>query len=190
VETVNFAYRDLKDRIWITVSTRVTPFVAAVETPTPDGRLYRMENGRLRLMAEGFHFTNEVRVDQAGKHIYVAETALGRVSRFALDGNGELGGRETFGPATLFQGALIDGIVFDADGNLWVTEVSRNGIYVITPNGEHRCIFRDPPGKTLQFPASLTFAGPDLKTVYIGSLLMSRLGMFRSPVPGQPMAHW
>jgi sugar lactone lactonase YvrE len=42
----------------------------------------------------------------------------------------------------------------------------------------------------VNFPASLAFAGPDLKTVYIGSTRMKRLGSFRSPVAGAPLAHW
>jgi len=34
--------------------------------------------------------------------------------------------------------------------------------------------------------ASVTFGGPDLKTVYLGSLMGSRLPCFRSPVAGLP----
>jgi hypothetical protein len=45
-------------------------------------------------------------------------------------------------------------------------------------------------GSRLQFPTSLCFAGPDRRTVYVGSLAMSRLPTFRSPVPGLPMSHW
>ena len=38
--------------------------------------------------------------------------------------------------------------------------------------------------------ASVTFGGPDLRTVYIGSLKGSRIPYFRSPVAGLPMVHW
>jgi len=38
--------------------------------------------------------------------------------------------------------------------------------------------------------ASVTFGGPDLRTVYIGSLKGSRIPCFRSPIPGLPMVHW
>jgi gluconolactonase len=38
--------------------------------------------------------------------------------------------------------------------------------------------------------ASVTFGGPDLRTVYIGSLRGTRLPHFRSPVAGLPMVHW
>ena len=45
-------------------------------------------------------------------------------------------------------------------------------------------------GPRLQFPTSVCFAGPDLRTVYVGSLAMSRLPTFRAPVAGLPMNHW
>jgi gluconolactonase len=38
--------------------------------------------------------------------------------------------------------------------------------------------------------ASVTFGGPDLQTVYIGSLKGRRIPFFRAPIPGLPMAHW
>ena len=47
-----------------------------------------------------------------------------------------------------------------------------------------------PEGKTLVFPTSIAFGGPDRKTAYIGSLRQKQLATFRSPVAGAPMAHW
>ena len=38
--------------------------------------------------------------------------------------------------------------------------------------------------------ASVTFGGPDLQTVYIGSLRGQRVPYFRAPAPGLPMVHW
>ena len=38
--------------------------------------------------------------------------------------------------------------------------------------------------------SSVTFGGPDLKTVYIGSLRGDRIPFFNSPVAGLPMVHW
>jgi gluconolactonase len=37
---------------------------------------------------------------------------------------------------------------------------------------------------------SVTFGGPDLRTVYMGVLKGSRIPYFRSPVAGLPMVHW
>jgi gluconolactonase len=180
--SANFVVLDARHRIWVTISARTVPRLNAVQEPIPDGFLLVFENGRARVAAEGLHFVNEVRIDRKYRHLYVAETALGRVTRFPLLDNGTLGSRETFGPDTLFPRALVDGLAFDAAGNVWVTEVSRNSIFTIASDGDSRCIFADPTGATLPFLSSLAFAGPDLRTVYVGSTRLQRLGMFRSPI--------
>jgi sugar lactone lactonase YvrE len=185
----NFVYRD-RERFWITVSTRTEPRREAMERGIPDGYVVLLENNKARIAAEGFVFTNEVRVDPARRHLYVAETGKGRVVRLPLGPDGSLGRMETFGPETMFPGARVDGITFDTEGNLWVTEITRNAIFVIAPDGACRKIFEDPSGKTVDFPASVVFAGPDLKTGYIGSIRMKRLATFRSPVAGVPLDHW
>ena len=38
--------------------------------------------------------------------------------------------------------------------------------------------------------ASITFGGPDLRTVYIGSLKGQRIPYFQAPIAGLPMVHW
>lgn len=187
--SANFVFIDARDRVWLTVSTRTVPRRDAVTTPIPDGSILLVEDGRAGLAADSLQFANEVRIDRAYRYLYVAETALGRITRFPLLADSTLGPRENFGPV-LFPGALVDGLAFDVEGTLWVTEVSRNGIHLIAPDGSHRCIFEDPAGKLLPFPSSLAFGGSDLRTVYVGSTRMKRLGMFRAPVPGEPLSHW
>jgi hypothetical protein len=38
--------------------------------------------------------------------------------------------------------------------------------------------------------ASIAFGGPDLRTVYLGSLFADRLATFRSPIAGATPPHW
>jgi sugar lactone lactonase YvrE len=189
--SVNFVYREPgSERVWITVSTRLVPRRQAVDQPTPDGYILCLERGKARLAASGFCFTNEVRVDRQKRHLYVAETAKGRVVRLPLAADGSLGKPEPYGPDPLGPGVRVDGLTFDAEGNLWVTDVAHNSLFVIAPDQTSRCVFEDRAGTTVNFPASVVFAGPDLKTVYIGSIPMKRLATFRAPVAGEPLAHW
>jgi sugar lactone lactonase YvrE len=187
---VNFVCIDQRGVLWTTVSTRTRPRSDAIQRPIPDGYVIRLDEGQPRIVAAGLCFPNELRVDEHYRHVYVAESAHGRVIRMPLLPNGALGNPEPFGPAPLFEGAIIDGIAFDALGGLWVTEVTRNGIHRISPNGACHCLLEDPAGKTLLFPASITFAGPDLRTVFVGSIRATHLATFRSPVPGAKLAHW
>jgi hypothetical protein len=45
-------------------------------------------------------------------------------------------------------------------------------------------------GSIAPWMASVTFGGPDLRTVYLGSLRGTTIPFFRAPVAGLPMAHW
>lgn len=212
---VNFVLRDSKDRVWITVTTRVKNWMQALRTDLADGYIARYEDGAFRIVAEGFRFTNEIRFDADERFLYVVETTGGCISRLRADEEGNLSNREIFGPSRLGQGAWPDGIAFDAYGNLWGTMVYSDKLFVLTPQGDLKILLDegDPvkvdrleqefldnnvTAETLfatgqgiaPWMASVTFGGPDLRTVYIGSLKGKSLPYFRAPVAGLPMVHW
>lgn len=215
VGKVNFVLRDSKDRIWMTVSTRVRNWMHALRTDLADGYVARFEGGTFRIVADGFRFTNEIRFDEKEEFLYVVETTGGCITRLRIDERGQVRERETFGPARLGSGAWPDGIAFDAHGNLWGTMVYSDKLFVLTPKGDLRILLDEgDPAKVCRLEeaflrnqvtedvlfatgrgvapwmASVTFGGPDLQTVYIGSLKGTRIPYFRSPVPGLPMVHW
>ena len=137
-----------------------------------------------------------------------------KVTRFRVGEDGSLTERETWGPEN--HGAMIDGIAFDNFGNLWGTHIFTDRIFAITPKGDLRIILDDDRGseagrKLLQafaeervtpelmlacggtvapWLASVTFGGPDLGTVYLGSLRGTTIPYFRSPVSGAAPVHW
>src|SRR3954470_23830 len=212
---VNFVLRDSKDRIWITISTRVKNWMHALRTDLADGYLARYENGRFRIVADGFRFTNEIRFDAREQFLYVVETTGGCITRLRIDERGEVTEREIFGPTTLGKGAWPDGIAFDTYGNLWGTLVYSDKLFVLTPEGDMRVLldegdpenvaaleqafFRNGVTEDVLFAtghgvapwmASVTFGGPDLGTIYIGSLKGKRIPYFKAPVPGLQMVHW
>ncbi|MGH2510554.1 MAG: SMP-30/gluconolactonase/LRE family protein [Ktedonobacteraceae bacterium] len=213
--TPNFVFRDSQDRIWIAVSTREETWWAAASYPRPDGYIILVDDKGPRVVAEGIYFTNEIRLDANEEYLYVAETMAMHIARFRVHPDGSLGPKEIFGPSSLGTASAVDGFTFDAAGNIWVTTVLRNGVGIITPKGDYHVVFEDinqefltafeerlrtrtaqpidmlmAAGKTLQMVTSVTFGGPDLRTVYLGTLGMHSLPTFRSPVAGLPMRHW
>ncbi len=60
---VNFVLRDSKDRLWLTVSTRIKNWMAAISPNIADGYVALADDRGLRIVADGFAFTNEVRLD-------------------------------------------------------------------------------------------------------------------------------
>jgi sugar lactone lactonase YvrE len=212
---VNFVLRDSQDRIWITVSTRRKNWMHALRGDLPDGYVARYIDGKFRIVADGFHFTNEIRMDAGEEFLYVAETTGGCVSRLRVAKDGSLSHREVFGPSSLGKGAWPDGIAFDSLGNLWGTMVYSDQLFVLTPQGNLRLLLDEGDAKKVEdleqaflankvdervlfatgqgiapWMASVTFGGPDLQTIYIGSLKGTRIPYFRAPAPGLPMVHW
>jgi sugar lactone lactonase YvrE len=211
---VNFVLRDRRDRLWLTISTKIKNWIEAVSPNVADGYIAVYDGKSMRIVADGFQFTNEIRFDAREQWLYIAETCGCRVTRMRVLDGGSLADRETFGPSD--HGAFIDGIAFDAFGNLWGTHIFKDRIFAITPQGDLRIILDDDRdseagravmdafrrdqvtpqliaatgGVIAPWFTSVTFGGPDLKTVYIGNLRSARIPHFRSPVAGFPMAHW
>jgi sugar lactone lactonase YvrE len=212
---VNFVLRDSKDRLWVTISTRIKNWMHALRTDLKDGYIARYEDGAFRIVADGFGFTNEIRFDAGERFLYVVETTGGCITRLRLGDRGDLLDREVFGPANLGKGAWPDGIAFDSFGNLWGTMVYSDKLFVLSPEGDLRILldegdplkvdalerqfFNNQVTEEVLFAtgqgiapwmASVTFGGPDLRTCYIGSLKGKNIPYFRAPVAGLPMVHW
>ncbi|RLA02689.1 MAG: SMP-30/gluconolactonase/LRE family protein [Gammaproteobacteria bacterium] len=211
----NYVFIDSKDRLWISISSRELPWFKTINTPTPDGYIILVDDNGPRIIADGIYFPNEIRMNEDETFLYVAETMKARMIRYPVNQDGSLGEMEVFGPENLGEGGYIDGFTFDADGNVWVTTIIRNGIGLITPDGDYHVVFEDVNqvaldaaikamengvmspelmfacvGSTVQFPVSITFGGEDLKTVYLGSLAMPHMVTFQSPIAGLKMRHW
>ncbi|HTT96823.1 MAG TPA: SMP-30/gluconolactonase/LRE family protein, partial [Rhizomicrobium sp.] len=212
---VNFVLRDSKDRLWITVSTKINPWPDAIRNYQADGYIAMIDDTGIRIVADGFYFTNEIRFDADEEWLYVAETCARRVTRLHIMPDGSVREREIYGPRSLGSG-LIDGIAFDSYGNLWATMVFADRLVAITPTGDLLTLFEDGDreasakfdaefdrgtpispetmnasgGKIAPWLTSVTFGGPDLRTVYLGTLKATTLPCFESPIAGLPMIHW
>lgn len=209
----NFVLTDSKGRIWFTVTTRQVPWTKSINEKTADGYVGLIDERGIRIVAEGFVGTNEIRLDANEEWLYVAETNARRISRLRVQADGSLNDREVYGPSDL--GGFPDGFAIDAVGNLWITLVLTERLVALTPEGEVLTLLDDGNpqalavyeqhyqagtttpelmascrGRLAPMMASIAFGGPDLRTVYLGSLAGSTLPTFRSPVPGLPLTHW
>lgn len=210
----NFPLRDSRGRLYFTVTTRMQPWTESINARAADGYIAMFDlQGQVRIVAEGFMGTNEIRLDANEEWMYVVESNARRISRLRVQPDGSLTGREVYGPSVL-EG-FPDGFAFDAFGNLWVTLVMTDKLVAITPEGDVLTLLDDSnpeatarlnahfaagtltpeimgacAGTLAPWMASLSFGGPDLRTVYIGSLRGTTLPSFRAPVAGLPLVHW
>jgi sugar lactone lactonase YvrE len=209
----NYVLRDSHNRIWLTVTTRTHPWTAQLTTRASDGYIVLIDEKGMHIVADGFCGTNEIRLDPREEWLYVVESTGWHISRLRVHPDGILSDRQIYGPAQL--DGFPDGCAFDAFGNLWVTLIFTDQLVAITPDGEVLTllddsdpvtkarlfahfhagtlipeIMADTHGTIAPWTASLTFGGPDLHTVYLGSLRGTTIPYFHSPVAGRPMIHW
>jgi sugar lactone lactonase YvrE len=200
----NYVLEDAWGRVWITVSTRMIPRHGARRRDHADGFIVLVDASGARIVADGLGFTNEVRPDHHGRHLYVNETFARRLTRFGISGDGSLGGRTT---VTEFgAGTFPDGIAIDPTGDLWITSVISNRVIRVQPDGAQDLVLEDmEPGFVERFEhdyvsgalcqqgpippvphrklaniSSLDF-GPDRCTAYLGCLQGERIATFRVP---------
>jgi SMP-30/Gluconolactonase/LRE-like region len=212
----NFVHAERKGgevRLWVSVSTRHVPREQAFRRDIADGYIVLKDKTDVRIVADGLGFANEVKVDPSGRWLYVNETIARRLSRFAIRARGDLGRRETV--AEFGEGTFPDGFEFDAEGGIWIASVISNRLLRLAPDGTQSVILEDADpeavaraerhyaenrlsradvdsgrDRSLGNLASVTFGGPDLKTVYLGSLFGTRIATFRSPIAGAEPPHW
>jgi sugar lactone lactonase YvrE len=208
----NFVIEDSQHRTWISVSTRRVPRQQAWRPDGADGFVVLVDRNGARIVADGLHYTNEVRPDPSGTWLYVVETFGRRLTRFRIDSDGGLTGREPV--ITLGHGYFPDGLAFDESGGIWMTSLISNRLVRLragtietmledadtdyvdsverafaggSMNAEHLGRI---PGRMLQQLTSLAFGGADGRSVYLGSLHADCLYRFRAEVNGAPEAHW
>jgi sugar lactone lactonase YvrE len=210
----NFVTRDAEDRLWLTVSTRVSPRSLDYRRSACTGFIVLDDGRGARIVADGLGFTNECAIAPDGRHLYVNETYARRLSRFPLRADGDLGPKEViaeFGP-----GQFPDGMAFDREGQIWIAGIISNQLLRVDPaRGTITVMLEDSDpnhvawveaayeadelgrphmdrivSKRLRNISNIAFGGPDLRTAYCGCLLGDAVTAVPMPVAGIPPVHW
>ncbi len=210
----NFVTRDAEDRLWLTVSTRISPRSLDYRRSASTGFIVLDDGRGARIVADGLGFTNECAIAPDGRHLYVNETYARRLSRFPLRADGDLGPKEViaeFGP-----GQFPDGMAFDREGQIWIAGIISNQLLRVDPaRGTVTVMLEDSDpdhvawveaayeaddlgrphmdrivSKRLRNISNIAFGGPDLRTAYCGCLLGDAVAAVPMPVAGIPPVHW
>ena len=96
----NFVLVDSRGRIWFTVTTRLVPWVRCINEKAADGYVGIVGDDGIRIVADGFVGTNEIRFDEREEWLYVVESNGRRISRLRAQPDGSLTDREIYGPPT------------------------------------------------------------------------------------------
>ncbi len=209
----NHVTRDARGRVWVTVSTTLSPRDTDFRPDAHRGYVVLDDGRGARVVAEGLGYTNECCPSPDGRWLYVNETFTRRTSRFPVSEGGTLGDKEViaeFGP-----GEFPDGLALDADGGVWVACVVSNRVLRIDAGGkvetwldagsqahidEIEQIYTAGEMRADQIAgrgssvlgqvSSLAFGGAQRRTIYLGSLRNGHLLRAPAPVAGVAPPHW
>jgi sugar lactone lactonase YvrE len=209
----NYVIEDAAGRLWITVSTWLSPRARGYRADVADGFVVLVDRRGARIVADGLGYTNELALHPSGRWLWVNETFGRRLSRYAVRDDGTLGPRQTV--TTFGAGFFPDGLAFDAEGHAWVVSIVSNRIVRVAPDGTQTPVLEDADtahvdwvesaflsgtmgrphldraaGQVLRNISSIAFGGPSLRTAFLGCLLDHRLPTFDSPIAGYPPTHW
>jgi gluconolactonase len=200
--SANYPVIDRAGNIWCANSTHAETWPQALDGRT-DGFIFVLRpDGSASIVAEGLKFPNGMALSADDSVLYCAQTSGADVMAFPVLPGGKLGKGERYGPVLGKLQAppgqrqhdhndlgYTDGVGLDADGNLWVCLPAANKVVAITPSQEVVTVIHDPGGETVNHPTNVTWGGPDLKDLYIGSIRANYVLKSRSPVAGLPLVH-
>jgi gluconolactonase len=188
LSTPNYLVFDSRGNMWGTVSTRRGRVPEWLDG-TPDGFIFRVDPaGRTSIVADGLRFPNGLALANDESALYLAQTAAQNILRFPILDDG-LGPGEIYGPASLGAAVFPDGIAFDSAGDLWVCLVRAHRIERLRPDGSRIVEYDDPQARLLNHPTNISFGGPDMRDIHIGSIVADYVLRGRVAVPGAKKIH-
>ncbi len=129
----------------------------------PLGTLYRLADGALTPMVDGFRIPNGFAFDRACATLYVADSPLRVIHAFSLGADGVPRSRREFFTCADAAWGFPDGMATDAEDHLWVAFYEGGCVRRLRPDGSVE--------RTVPLPARLVtacaFGGADLRTLYI-----------------------
>ncbi len=203
----NYPVLDRAGNIWCANSTHAATWPEALDG-RPDGFLFVLRpDGSSQIVAEGLCFPNGLALSADEQYLFCAQTSAGDVVRFPILAGAILGKGERYGPKLglvakrklnpnihlpgFIQSRLgyTDGVGLDVDGNVWVCLPAANKVVAITPKGRKVTVIHDPSGEVVNHPTNVTWGGPDLRDLYIGSIRADYVLKAKSPVAGLALIH-
>jgi len=130
-----------------------------------DSLLLAEPDGTARVLLDDMVSPNGSVITPDGKFLIIAETALGRLNRFAINADGTLG---EWTIMCELAGRHIDGICLDAAGGVWCGG-GNGGLLYVGPDGTLERVVDFPPDRMVLATA---LGGPDGKTLFLATVSM------------------
>jgi gluconolactonase len=140
--------------------------------------------GELQLMADDFTQPNGLCFSPDESTLYVDDSSLLHIRRYAVNADGTLSGGEVIldgiGDPDDASSPICDGMKCDEHGNIWVT--GPDGVWVVSSDGEHLGTVEVP-----ETTANLNWGGPDWNVLYLTA--STSVYRFEAKVRGNPVSY-
>lgn len=178
-DNLNDGACDRAGRFWVGSKARDwVKRVGALFRYDPDGKLDRLD--------EGFQLSNGMGWSPDNRVMYFIDSAPREIYAYDFDlASGAIRNRRTLVRIAEEHG-LPDGMTVDAEGFLWVAQWSGGRVVQYDPEGKIVRVIEMP----VRRPTSVTFGGPDLRTLFItsGTMRMSEAELAAEPLAGNLFA--
>ena len=156
-------------------------------SPEPTGSLYRLDSDRAaHRIDHGFSCVNGIAWSVDDRVMYLCDTWLRRIYSYDFDRDAGIArNRRVFAELTPAQG-YPDGLTVDASGFIWNAHYDGWRITRYAPDGRIDRVLHMP----VQHVTSLTFGGPDLRTLFVtsASMRLKPEARMQQPLAGHVLA--
>jgi len=152
-----------------------------------NGCVYRLRtSGVVEYFAGPFAFANGMALNAAQDALFVVESQRDCVARVPILKSGEASAPEIFASGLA---RVPDGVVLDAQQNLYVTCYATDCIYRIDTGGNTSLFAFDPEGTILARPTNAVFGGPSNSDLFVANLGRWHITRIPTAAAGQPLAN-
>jgi len=144
---------------------------SAIWKISPDGKKVDLWSAHALLNASSRPYSgypdgvNDLVLDRQEKNIYAVTTGDPMVLRIPIKEDGSAGDPQPLLPTGY---SVFDGVELDAKGNIYVSEIVQNDIWVISPDGSQRILIANKKNAPLDSNTSLVLKGDVLCTANLG----------------------
>ncbi len=131
-------------------------------------------------------YANGLALSADEKTLYMAESDTDSTFRFAIEAHGSIGSPGLFADDC---GRLPDGLVLDAEGNLYVCCYASDEIWRISPDGKKTLFAWDRWAIRLGAPTNMAFGGENFDELYVANLARTTITRAKAGRKGQRLVN-
>jgi gluconolactonase len=152
-----------------------------------NGYLLRFKpDGSGEVLAGPLGYANGLALTADDKTLFMVESNTDRVLRFNISDSGAVSPGEVYAEGC---GRFPDGLVLDAEGNLYISCYASDEIWRISPSGEKSLFAWDRWAIHLGSPTNMAFGGPDFDELYVANLARTTVTRVKVNRKGQLLAN-